>query len=51
MTILTIAWCTVHYTTQDFTEIPEMGRLHKGLGSKSCHFGLYIFYFRLGSCI
>ena len=25
--------------TQDFTAIPEIGQLHKGLGSKSRHFG------------
>ena len=35
MTVEANAWCTVHYTTQNFTEIPEIGHLHKGLGSKT----------------
>ena len=51
MTQLAIAWCTVLLTTQDFKAIPEIGQLHKGLGSKSCHFGLVLFYCRLGPCI
>ena len=38
MTIKADAWCTVHYTTQDFTAISEVGQLHERLGSKSCHF-------------
>ena len=42
MTIKAVAWCTVHYTTQDFTAISEIGQLHKGLRSKSCHFGLFL---------
>ena len=39
MTIKANAWCTVHHTTLDFTEISEIGQLDNGLGSKSCHFG------------
>ena len=49
MTINDNDWCTVHYTTQDFTAMPEIGQLHKALGSKSCHLGLF-FYFCLGPC-
>ena len=41
MTIYVNAWCAVHYTTQDFTVISEIGQLHKKLGSRSCHFGLF----------
>ena len=41
MTIDANAWFTVLHTTQDFTEIPEIGLLQKGLRSKSCHFGLF----------
>ena len=40
MTISANAWCSVHYTTQDFTEISEIDQLHKGLGSKICPFVL-----------
>ena len=47
MTIKANAWCTVLCTKQDFTAIPEIGRLHKGLGSKSCHFGILILFFKL----
>ena len=51
--------CLVHctvcslYTTNDFSAIPEIGQLHKELGSKSCHSGFlfFFFYFRLGPCI
>ena len=33
------AGCTVHYATQDFTAITEIGQLHKGLGSKGVILG------------
>ena len=33
-----------------FTILHRIGQLHKGLGSKRCHFGLF-YYFRLGPCI
>ena len=47
MTIKANAWCTVHYTTQNFKAIPEIGQLHNGLGSQSCHFGPFFFTFAL----
>ena len=50
MTIKVNAWCAVHYTTLDFTAISEIGQLHKGLVSKSCHFELLFFKCRLGPC-
>ena len=43
MTIQASAWCTVHYTTQDFTAIPEIGQIHKGLEAESCHSELLFF--------
>ena len=36
------AWCPVHYTAQDFTAMVQIGQLHKRLGSKCCHFRLFI---------
>ena len=38
MTIQADDWGTFHYTTRDFTAISKIDHLHKGLGSKSCHF-------------
>ena len=38
MTIKANAWCTVHYTTQDFIAISEIGQLHKGLEFKKLSF-------------
>ena len=31
MTKQTTSWCTAHCTTQDFTEVAEIGQLHIGL--------------------
>ena len=42
MTMKANTWCTVHYTTHDFTAISEIDQLHKGLESKSCHCGLFL---------
>ena len=40
------AWCIVHYTTQDFEAVIDIGQLHLGLmGSKSCHLGPLFFTF------
>ena len=38
MTTQAYAWCTVNYTTQDFTALPEIGQLHKRLKSKKLSF-------------
>ena len=39
MTIQADTWCTVHYTTQDFQKTATSSQRHKGLGTKSNHFG------------
>ena len=51
MTIEADAWCTVHYTMRYFTALCEIGQLHKGLRTKSFHFGLLCLYFDLGACV
>ena len=43
MTIQGNDWCTVNFTTQDFTAICEICQLHEGLGSNSCHVGHFFF--------
>ena len=42
-----LVFCTL-YTKQDFTAIPEIGQLHTRLGSKSCQFGLHLFFLSPG---
>ena len=45
MKVQTDTSCTVHYITQEFTAINEIGQLHKGLRSKNCNLRPFFFTF------